>query len=370
MVERKGSLRRLFSKKADDRGHLPDSNPPAARNISDNRQIPEIQPRSNDSQERFRKVVRRVCPRSNLSKIFKEEAPLSIIIPGPLANDDHAEKVSHRGSRSMAYTGFEEILIQLRFHVRNLLSSFRIVSLQFPGHPLQVASKDLYFRDQLPKGQVCCVSDERTKHPWFVRQGFLNGSDELSHFLTVQGDLIERNVESSASHRFIGLLDLTALVLDLTSEISPILADFKRYPWVPRHMEDSAPRRTHLAEVNFPESPVVGAIRLLHAFYFIVKPSENGYVITHLAPDLIESIGPEYRDLPTTAFLDLESLSEFLESGGNFCIKVFWELSKVDEWLYCVPNFCPELDCWLCFIVDGSLRKQPTVKNVSISRKL
>lgn len=351
MVERKGSLKRLFSNKADGRGQLPDSHPPAVRNISYNRQILGIPPHSNDTQERFRRIVRRICARSNLSKNFKEEASLSIIIPDPLANDDHAE-VSHRGSRSVAYTGFEEILIQLRFHVRNLFSSFCIASLQIPGHPLQVASKDHCFRDKLLKDQVCWASDEFPERPWYVMQEFLNGSHEISHILTVQGDLIERNVGSSASHRFIGQLDLTALVLDLSAEISPILADLKRYPWVPRNMETSTPRRSHLAEV-FPRGPVVGAIRLLHAFYFIVKPSDNGYVITHLAPDLIESIGPEYLDLPTTAFLDLESLTEFLESGENFCIKVFWELSKADVWLYCVPNFCDELDCWLCFIVDG-----------------
>ena len=352
MVERKGSLKRLFSKKADGRGHLPDSHPPAARTIYYNRQIPEYPPRSNNTKERFRKVVRRLCARSNLSEKFQENAPLSIIIPDPLANDDHA-RVSYRDSRSVAYTGFEEVLYQLRFHVRNLLSSFCIVSLQIPGHPLQVASKDIYFGDQVSKDQAWRVPDACTLQPWFVRQEFLNGSDELSHLLTVQGDLIERNVDSSASHRFFGQLDLTALVVDLTVEISPILADLKRYPWVPKDQETSAPSRTHLAEVNFPESPMVGAIRLLHAYYFIVKPSDDGYIITHLAPDLIDSIGPEYRDLPTTAFLDLESLSEFLKSGENFCIKVFWELSKVEEWLYCVPNFCPELDCWLCFIVNG-----------------
>ena len=85
----------------------------------------------------------------------------------------------------------------------------------------------------------------------------------------------------------------------------------------------------------------------------IVKPSDNGCEITHLGPDLMESIGPEYQDLPLAAFLDLDRLSESFERAENFCTKVLWRLSKAHLWLYCIPNFCPDLDRWLCFMING-----------------
>lgn len=284
--------------------------------------------------EQFRTTVRHMYARSNLSQDFKDTAHLR--------NDDAEEnyRSPQMVQNSVAYTGYEEILIQLRNHVPNLLSSFCIISLQFPGHPVQVASKDLFLRDDIAEGQAYYLPDEVMEQPWVVRQELLD--DGFFHLLTVQGELFERNnVGCKATHQFFGQLDLTSLVWDLTGGSSPLLADIR-------------PRGSNHAKPIFPENVFVGAIKLLHSHYFIVKPSESGYDISHLAPDLIESIGPEYQDLPSTAFLDLESLSESFERGENFCAKVLWKLSKVYERLYCIPNFCPDLDCWLCFLVDGS----------------
>lgn len=284
--------------------------------------------------EEFRSIVRHMYAQANLSQDFQDSAHLR--------NVDHAEE-NHRSSQmvrnSMAYTGYDEMLIQLRNHVPNLLSSFCIVSLQLPGHPVQVASKDLFLRDDLANGQAYYLPDKIMEQPWVVRQELLD--DGFVHLLTVQGELFERSgVGSKATHQFFGQVDLTALVWDLTGASSPLLADLHR--------------ESKHATTTFPEDAFVDPIRFLHARYFVVKPSKNGYDISYLAPDLIESIGPEYEDLPPAAFLDLESLGELFERGENFCTKVLWKLSKVYERLYCIPHFCPNLVCWLCFLVDES----------------
>lgn len=364
-------LRKLFFKKADDRGTMPNPHlQEPSRSIC--YKPPEIPPpslisdlasMSNDTQifgrgrEQFRNLVRQVCVRSSPAQAFKDAASLSKTKTDPILNNDHMEYndgSSQMARNSIAYTGFDEILIQLRNHVPNLLRSFCIVSLQLPGHPVQVASKDLFLKDDLAEGQAYYLRDEIVEQPWVVRQEFRD--DQFSDFLTIQGDLFEGNVESKASHTFFGQLDLTALIWVITGGPSPLLAQIEEDPWLSianEEMNSRGPRRSIQKGANFPESAVVGAIRLLHAYYFIVRASDNGYVVTHLAPDLIGSVGPKYQDLPSAAFLDLESLSESFESAEEFCTKILWEPSQVREWLYCVPNFCPDLDCWLCFMVDG-----------------
>lgn len=356
-------LKNRVLKKADARNNVPEPHIQAA--VGSSPQIPDFPPSllpiststSNITQdfrgrEHFRSIVRKVCAQSSLSEVFEDKANLSNIRTYSFLNDDQADLMVRK---SMVYTGLDEILTQLRNHVPNLLGSFCIVSLQLPGYPVQVASKDLFLRDDLAEGQAYFIPDKVMEQPWVIRQEFLN--DGLIDQLTIQGDIFERNLGSKASHRFVGQLDLTALVRDLTGGSSPLLATHDEGPWLSithEEMDNSRARRSHQAEVHFPHSAVVDAIRLLHACYFIVKRSDNGYDITHLAPDLIQSIGPDYEDLPTTAFLDLESLRERFERGEKFCTKVLWEASKVHEWLYCIPHFCPDLESWLCFIVDGN----------------
>lgn len=305
-----------------------------------------------------RNITRHVRGRPNLSQDFKDEAHSKNAESCPLPIENHVENNHGSGfemvRNTMPYTGFDEILFQLRNLAPNLLASFCIVSLQLPEHPVQVTSKDLLI-PYLGKGQAMYLPNETTEQPWKIRQELLD--DEWAHLLTVQGDIFERNFGSQPSHRFVGELNLTALVRDLTGGSSPLLAEHDEDPRLSIASEDmsySFPRRSIQAIANFPEGAVVGAIRLLHAYYFIVKPSDHGYVISHLAPDLIESIGPEYHDLPTTAFVDLESLGEFFERAESFCIKVLWQPSKDQQWLYCIPHFSPDLDCWLCFLVDAN----------------
>ena len=71
---------------------------------------------------------------------------------------------------SKAYTGFNEILIQLRNHLSILLGSFCIVSLQLPEHPVQVGSKDIFLKGDLAKGEAYYIADKTTEQPWVVRQ--------------------------------------------------------------------------------------------------------------------------------------------------------------------------------------------------------
>ncbi|MCJ1463238.1 hypothetical protein MMC07_001843 [Pseudocyphellaria aurata] len=362
-----------FCKKAESRRNLPDHYlQPTVTRISYNPLISEIRPilvrvvllsapeNAQDSgreQGESRKKIRHVRGRLDLSHDFKDEAHSSDAESCALPIENHVEDNYGSGvvmvQNSMPYTGFDEILFQLRNLAPNILASFCIVSLQLPENPVQVTSKDL-LNSYLGKGHAMYLPIETTERPWKIRQEFLD--DEWVHLLTVQGDIVERNVDSKPSHRFVGELNLTALVRDLKGGSSPLLAELNEDPSLSIASEDmnySFPRRSIQAAANFPEGAVVGAIRLLHAYYFIVKPSDHGYVISHLAPDLITSIGPEYYDLPTTAFVDLESLGEFFEWAESFCVRVLWQPSQDQQRLYCIPHFSPDLDCWLCFLVDA-----------------
>lgn len=255
----------------------------------------------------------------------------------------------------------EQILLKLKKHVTHLLETFCIVDLQAYGAPTLATSRDL-----LPtEGFVECK-------PHFIHSEYLGQSSQITaerygdgrqkYCVIVAGDLHDPTYDFSiAGQRFYGHLDLTDLVNAVrasqgdvrTSEDPPpdlFLAiaieemDALGFRIRRRPKPGMSKRVSRKSQLDL----AMDLIRYIHKDYFVLESSdvEKVYHIAQVSPSLLEPNNSASQPP------DLSPLINHLARREKFHCDVAWAGSKV---AYCLPMKGQYRDCWLCFLVDGTL---------------
>lgn len=267
----------------------------------------------------------------------------------------------------LRYFSHKKIVLKLREHIANLFGCFCIIDMQLPTNAVHVVSEDLLLEDDLAQDDINRLCSQSTDSPWILNKSLSNKGAAYS--LTVHGNLFERhNRSGKVSHRFVGQMDLTTLLADIRSCTAQITAEPIQDMWLflaHQHLAregfcSSYPRKVFSIADTISEETlddaIVDTIRLLHEHYLVIEPIRcyrENYVITHLAPSLISSSRLQHQNPPSSSLLDLKSLEQAFRKGEKFCARVLWKPSGLYQWLYCLPMYNPELNIWLCFMIDG-----------------
>ena len=249
--------------------------------------------------------------------------------------------------------------------VPQILKMFYIVDLQFIGHPISVASKDLVPRYSLCPDEAHFFNEEYIDQPWQIQVSSYFGQEKIS--IVLQGDLYPVSTfQNGATHRFIAAVDLTEFVESVRSSEDDIWVSRAQSPdiWLNLaleemringlNIEDPPIRYTSHRKRNMSNKKkwldlAMDLIKDIYQDYFILGLSdttEGVYEITHVSQSIVD------LDEQTKKPPDLTPLAAGLAHGRCFSSEIVWgETGRV----YCIPMFGPELNCWLCFIVDGSL---------------
>lgn len=255
----------------------------------------------------------------------------------------------------------EQILLKLRKHVSHLLETFCIVDLQAYGAPTLATSRDLLPTEEY----VECK-------PHFIHSKYLGQSSQITaerygdgrqkYRVILAGDLHDPMYEySTAGQRFYGHLDLTNLVNAVrasqgdvrTSEDPPpdiFLAmaieemDALGFRIRRRPKPGMSKRVSRKDQLDL----AMDLICYIHKDYFVLESSdiEKVYRIAQVSPSLLEPNSSASQPP------DLSPLVNHLARGEKFHCDVAWAGSKV---AYCLPMKGQYRDCWLCFLVDGTL---------------
>ncbi len=251
-------------------------------------------------------------------------------------------------------------------YVPHLLSSFCILDLQISGHPIRVTTFDLVPQDSIAEGEALFLDDSDLEKPWEIQT--IGSGESQTHHVLIEGDLIDSSgVLSCASHRFTGQLDVTNLINILEVEPDPEVPNGDIDVWleiaheemdrlgIQRTIRDVP--KTNSASASLQKDRALQALKDLHKNYFIMGFSSaqtRDYAITHLSPSLAASMS-QGNSNPLECLFDVEALTDTLSNGERFVARTVAEGSDSPKRLYCLPMFGPELGCWLCFLVDGSL---------------
>lgn len=259
----------------------------------------------------------------------------------------------------------DQIACNLRRCVPQILKMFYIVDLQFMGHPLAVASKDLVPRYSLCPDEAHFFNEEYIDQPWQIQVNSYLGQKKIS--IVLQGDLYPVSTfQDGATHRFIAAIDLTEFVESVRSCKDDIWVSRSQSPdiWLNlaheemringMSIEDPPLRYTSHRKRNMSNKKkwldlACDLIKDVYQDYFILGLSdttEETYEITHVSQSIVD------LDEQTKTPPDLTPLAAGLAHGRCFSSEIIWgDPGRV----YCVPMFGPELNCWLCFIIDRSL---------------
>lgn len=251
-------------------------------------------------------------------------------------------------------------------YVPHLLSSFCILDLQISGYPIRVTTLDLVPQDSIVEGEAFFLDASDLEKPWEIQT--IGSGENQTHHIIVEGDLIDSSgILSSASHRFTGQLDVTNLIniLEIKPDLEVLDEDVDVWLEIAHEEMDrlGIPRtkrdvpKTESTSASPQKDRVLQALKDLHKNYFIMGLSDaqtGDYSITHLSPSLAGSMS-QGNSNPLECLFDVEALTDTLSNGKRFVARTVAEGSNSPKRLYCLPMFGPNLGCWLCFLVDGSL---------------
>lgn len=264
----------------------------------------------------------------------------------------------------------QNILTAVTEYVPHLFSSFCILDLQIPGYPIRVTTVDLLPQETVSEGEAFFLDDSDLEDPWqFKTTG--SGANQTHHII-IQGDLMDTSCAlASASHRFTARLDATDLIRLLELDHDSDVLDNDYDVWLALAHEEMDRLGIHRTIRSEPQTSsttsasthqkdkALQVLQNLHKDYFILGPSgdQTGeYCITHISPSLSSSMYPG-RSNPLESLFDVEALRGSLNKGERFVARTVSQGPESPKRLYCLPMFGPELTCFLCFLVDGELRK-------------
>ena len=255
----------------------------------------------------------------------------------------------------------DQIAWKFKQYVPQILKTFCVTDLQFPGHPIAVVSKDVLPRQDLRCDEAHYLSVEPPKEPSQICVETHNG--RKTYRVTLQEDLYSccGNYDRP-THRYIGHVDLTEFVESVRFGESDIWSWEPLSPdhWL-RLAHEYMREDGHSIEdppIRYEAKKVSKAVRLDTAmevidslyrdcFVFgLSKTSPGLYETTHVSQSVLD-LSRRNKNAP-----DLAHLAPDFARGECFYSDIFWDTHKR---LYCIPMFGPKPNCWLCFMVDRSL---------------
>ncbi|KAI9705869.1 MAG: hypothetical protein M1836_005275 [Candelina mexicana] len=136
--------------------------------------------------------------------------------------------------------------------------------------------------------------------------------------------------------------------------------------WMEIALEESLKSCADPAEVNrsfnkledctdVPE--LIKQIKMFYKEHFILAPSERPgmYEVMCLSPSLCTTeqfFNDPFKYTPSETSRWI--LAE-LNKEQSFAVRIKWGETRVDKWLYCTPMLGPEVDCWVCILIDGDV---------------
>ena len=255
----------------------------------------------------------------------------------------------------------DQIAWKFKRCVPQMLRTFCVTDLQFPGNPIAVVSKDLLPRQRLSCDEAHYLGEEYPKEASQICVDTCDG--RTTYRVILQEDLYSCCGDyDRPTHRYIGHLDLTNFVESVRFDENDI------WMWRPLSA-DRWLRVAHeyMREDGFTvEDPAIRyeakkvpkkvrldcAMEIIDSLYrdcFVLglsKTSPGLYETTHVSQSVLKLAFE--NDSPP----DLTDLVGNLARGECFYSDVFWDTPKR---LYCVPMYGPKLNSWLCFLVDRSL---------------
>lgn len=237
---------------------------------------------------------------------------------------------------------------------------FYVKNPQFPGSPIAVTSKDLLPTYSLCRDEADYLIKESLTEPWQI-QVKPYGEQKL-YSVVLEGDLYSVSGSSNhPTHRFIASIDLTKFVESVRFLECDIWNWVPQSPdiWLEITHEEMRKNGMCIADppVRFDPKRISKKIRLdtamdiikeVYRDFFVLglsNPPEGTYKVTHISRSIVEPYRSGSAPDPT-------SLAGNLAKGYSFHAELAWDTLRR---VYCVPLFGPELNCWLCFLVDRSL---------------
>ncbi|KAL8797886.1 MAG: hypothetical protein Q9195_000238 [Heterodermia aff. obscurata] len=255
----------------------------------------------------------------------------------------------------------DQIAWKFKRCVPQMLRTFCVTDLQFPGNPIAVVSKDLLPRRDLSCDEAHYLGEEYPKEASQICVDSRDG--RKTYRVILQEDLYSCcGSYERPTHRFIGHIDLTKFVESVR------FGEDDMWIWKPLS-PDRWLRLAHeyMREDGFPiEDPPIryeakkvskkvrldSAMEVIGSLYhdcFVLglsKTSPGLYETTHVSQSVLR-LAQQNSSPP-----DLSDLAGDLARGECFYSDLFWATPKR---LYCIPMFGPKLNSWLCFLVDSSL---------------
>lgn len=265
----------------------------------------------------------------------------------------------------------QQILTLLTENVPNLLDPYCAIDLRISRQIRRVTSHGTKPPDYFSEYTTSFIPGQDLDSNWEVRTQE-HGSRQ-SHHLTMQGDLVESGSGRVRSkQRVIIQVDVTDLIIHLEANMEP---DPSTDIWMEiahEAMRASGIRQSHLNTSTLgpkvPSMEMESALRFLrhlHRDYMLISSSSGAsgspktHAITHFSPSLSKNptnpTNPKQRNLPNASLFDIDDLRESLDRGERFVSVSRCQRLGFCERLYCLPLSGPDLEFWLCFLVDGDL---------------
>ncbi|KAL9582279.1 MAG: hypothetical protein Q9212_003388 [Teloschistes hypoglaucus] len=288
---------------------------------------------------------------SEISSVHSKTA--SSVSTTPWTSLDSLEHRDDNGSDSIDTVDQEpyQLVRCLAEESPNLFGTFCILDLQLEGNPVRCATDDMIPIDRA-SDEYLFLDEEAFGTPYQLQTMLYGGQEKQG--VPVAGTLIDvKDTTARASHRWVGLVDLTDFMRGLDLDI-----------WLTvgyEEMDKAGIRRTSGKSKACPSiaNPLASAdnlgevIQTLHRDYFIIGVTdmdERNWSITMVSPTLSAS-----KDVRRPEFLDMHSMTDQLNVPLPFTTRVNWSMPGLHDKVYYIPMSGPELVCWLCFLVDNEL---------------
>ncbi|KAI9869712.1 MAG: hypothetical protein M1830_005190, partial [Pleopsidium flavum] len=281
-------------------------------------------------------------------------------------------------------------IIEYAKDMPNLLRSFYINDHQLPGNPINVMSHDLMPPEDLKDGEGLFLDLARFRDESSELLTSQAADGEHEYHLVFAGDLVCQDT-GQARYLLTAQVNVTRLLVPhilerISSALESNLATYSRTeselhreknedPWMPLDWFTIAQEEIEKATGNtrnkrfekeksrhpLETSSVAGliqTIKSLYKDYFVLRPSttDRGYYeISYISRSLFESGEHIDGHLTHTRPEIIEEIGRVLAKGNELAVQIRWGLKGVDKWMYCVPMFGPNLNCWICTLVDGDL---------------
>ena len=255
----------------------------------------------------------------------------------------------------------DQIAWKFKQSVPQMLKTFCITDLQFPGSPIAVVTKDLLPRHDLSCDEAHYLNEEYPKEASQICVESRDG--RKTYRVNLQEDLYSCcGSYDRPTHRYLGHVDLTKFVEKVRFGEDDIWTSEPLSPDCWLQLAHEYMREDGLSiqdpPVRYKAKKVSKKVRLDTAMEVIDSLYRDCFVLglSKTAPGLYETTHVSQSVLKLarqdSSPPDLSDLAPNLARGEPFYSDLFWASPKR---LYCIPMFGPKLNSWLCFLVDRSL---------------